>query len=133
MGYNISMTKNQMYAEVIPYVGKHWTRMIRIWPTLAKHPMPALVINTRTSKTAGSCCGEATYIELSLKLYQFEDNKRKMVLEILAHELIHAADRLMYGCWQAPSTARQAHGPLWKSMMQAYGLPPNTYHNLRVK
>lgn len=133
MGYNISMTKDQMYAEVIHYVGKHWARMIRIWPALAQHPMPALVINGRLRTTAGWCCAEGRTIELSLKLYQFEENKRKMVLEILAHELIHAADRLMYGCWSAPDTKRQAHGPLWKSMMVQYGLPPNTYHNLRVK
>ena len=127
------MTKDQMHAEVSPFVPKHWARMCKIWPALQRHPMPALVINTRTSRTAGCCENDASAVELSLKLFQFQENKKKMVLETLAHELIHAADRLMYRCWDAPATKRQAHGPLWKSMMQEYGLPPNTYHNLRVK
>jgi len=122
-----------MYAEVIPYVGKHWARMIRLWPALAAHKAPELRINARLRTTAGWCEHDASFIELSFKLYQFEENKRKMVLEILAHELIHAADRLLYGCWTAPATKRQAHGPLWKSMMVQYGLPPNTYHNLKIK
>lgn len=129
--YNKAMNKEQMYNEVMPYMHKHWARMLRLWPTLAHHPMPALQINTRTFRTAGCCEGDALFIELSLKLYN--GNQRVMLLEILAHELIHAADRLLNGCWYTESTKRQTHGPIWKAMMQAYGLPAKTYHTLTVK
>lgn len=55
------------------------------------------------------------------------ENPDEMINITVPHEIAHLATHTMY------PHAKQAHGPEWKSVMRAIGLPPNPYHNMLIK
>lgn len=123
-----------MHADLVASVTQTaeavWTKLCRTYPELGSFPIPAVALNNRTWKTAGSCYQETNRIELSTKFLQSSRiNHRKMLRIILPHELIHQADFNLHGL----SEKRCGHGQTWQKIMLKYGLPADKYHDMEIK
>jgi len=49
------------------------------------------------------------------------------IQQTVAHEVAHAICYLLY------PNAKQSHGPEWRSIMRALGVPASTYHNYQTE
>jgi predicted SprT family Zn-dependent metalloprotease len=95
-----------------------WARFSHIYSL--KNTCPVIILNNRLKTTAGRCDLNKRIIDLSPLL--FSENVGEFENVIIPHEVAHQVAFDVYG--------DTGHGPDWKSVMVAYGLPPNRCHNL---
>ncbi len=99
-----------------------WRRFCMLYPEIKKFEQPKVVFNGRLKSTADRAIYMANTIELSKKL--FAENEQEFWFQTIPHEFAHIVTHLIWGCENVTH-----HGPQWKSVMIAYGLKPDIYHN----
>ena len=97
-----------------------WAKALHIWPQLSKFVKPTLKYNKRLKTTAGRAWYDTNEVELSNALLW--EHPRAFYSVIIPHEVAHHVAKHIY--------QDEGHGPHWKSVMIALGLPPDTYHSL---
>lgn len=103
-----------------------WQEFCLLYPRLIRHNPPKIILNNRLRTTAGRCDVEENTVELSTKfLTQFET---QILNETLPHEFAHQIDYIFNGY-----ADKFHHGKAWRAIMVAYGLPPLTYHTMKLK
>ena len=111
----------ELQVEATKAVAFIWEKFKALYPELRKHTCPTVSINNRLKTTGGRAGGFlGNQIELSAELYFY--NQEEFYREIIPHEIAHLVDYML--------TGNMGHGPTWKSIMQAYGLPGDRLHNL---
>lgn len=106
-----------------------WRKLQHIHPELVNHDVPTIKLNARLYRTAGRCFQELQLVELGTKFFTYnQDYSREMFQTIIPHEIIHAADFILYG----NSDKRCGHGLTWRNLMVQYGLPPETHHQMWI-
>lgn len=107
-----------------------WAKLRRLHPELSAHPVPTVVLNRRLRSTAGNCYYREQRIDLAVKFFEHSaEYHSTMLVEILPHELIHAADFILHG----ESEFKHGHGKTWCKLMEQYGLEPKRYHDMVLR
>lgn len=109
-----------MEQKLVRFANDAWNRFFAIYPRL-NTMIPAIAFNNRLKTTAGYCYHLRREIQISREL--FEEHTEHFRKIIIPHELAHqvAFDLYNKDC---------GHGPLWKQVMVAYGIPPDRLHTL---
>ena len=97
-----------------------------IYPELKNFECPEIRLNDRFTSTAGLTWPNENVIQLGTKF--FAKYEKTMLMVILPHEIAHQVDCNLNGF---PKKNRW-HGKRWKKIMVAYGLPADTYHDMRL-
>ncbi len=95
-----------------------WSRFVKLYPRVGE--MPSIIFNRRLKTTAGRCSYTEREIDLSPSL--MAENIREFKEIIIPHELAHMV------AWDIYKDG--GHGPDWKSVMLAYGIPAERCHSL---
>lgn len=106
--------------------GKIWVRYTKLYSGLLNFSMPEIKLNGRLTKTAGRCFMESNFIDLGTKF--FDKHHRRMLGEILVHEIAHQIDYNLNGI----PAGNRWHGRNWQKIMLAYGVDPVTYHDMEL-
>lgn len=96
-----------------------WAKFVKIYPKL-KTQCPGFRLNDRLKTTGGRVKCDERIVELSPELYYY--NLNAFHFQIIPHELAHIVDYDL--------TGNLGHGPTWKKIMIAYGIPPDRFHSL---
>ena len=97
-----------------------WAKLVKMYSPKLHTNMPRVVLNNRFKTCGGVCKVDIRVIELSTEM--FWHNQEEYLTVIIPHEIIHLVDYDL--------TGNVGHGPTWKEIMRAYGLPPNRLHTL---
>ena len=97
-----------------------WAKFVKLYPKLISFPEPGITFNHKLRTTAGYNYPGENRVEICYKL--FVTNQEEQLLVTIPHELAHQVD------WNLNN--KQGHGPTWKNIMVAYGLPPVRCHNM---
>lgn len=123
---SVRANKNAPTPRLLVDCGVAWLKLCALYPALKPEQMPIIQFNGRLTKTGAWVYVTERVIEVSRKLYQGNEDEYANVL--IPHELAHQADFDLYGM---PKRG-QDHKGTWIEIMQALGLPPDRYHNLKT-
>lgn len=79
-------------------------------------------MNNRLTSTAGRAFYTTGELEFSTSLYNA--NVEAFLEDTVVHEFAHVAAFVLYG--------EKGHGPMWKNVMQALGLPGDRCHSYAI-
>ena len=97
-----------------------WNRYCDIFPKLVRSRVPSVRLNNRLKTCGGRIFTETRECELSSEMFYY--NQKEYFDIIIPHELAHQVDWDLF--------KGSGHRASWKGVMVAYGIPPDTYHNL---
>jgi predicted SprT family Zn-dependent metalloprotease len=115
-------------AQVTARFAEVWARFVRLYPELSRYECPALEFSNRMTVCAGRNYPALNKVVLARKFFTKPENYGEMMRVIIPHEIAHQIAINLYGM---PKNNRW-HGGEWQSVMVRYGLPPETYHNMRI-
>lgn len=104
-----------------------WGALCEIHPRLCRFDVPAIVLDNRSWRKAGTCHQQTRVVTISSKFYVAGYSGR-MNHVILPHELIHQADFDLFG----ESDKKCGHGKNWQMLMVQYGLEPDKHHTMFI-
>jgi predicted SprT family Zn-dependent metalloprotease len=118
------MDKNFILSVVNREAKKIWQDLAAIYPRLRNFRL-----NNRLYRTAGYCRQDVNCIDLGTKFFLYSEEYRDTMLDIiLPHEIIHQADFFLFG----ESDKKCGHGTGWRTIMEAYGLSAEPFHQMEI-
>jgi len=87
--------------------------------------MPAIVMNSRLTATAGRAFDDCSKVDLSC--YHMTRNYEHFHKDTIPHELCHIITNKLY------PNAKQHHGKEWKNVVDFLKVKTSIYHNLGTK
>lgn len=84
-------------------------------------------MKTRSTRVAGLAypkLGKLGYYKIEINPHYYREQGFDGMIETIVHELSHILQFVIY------PTAKQAHGPEFKSIMRGFGYQPLTYHSM---
>jgi SprT protein len=115
-----SMNRNMMLAVAETAIIPVWERFESLYGKIGKRPV--ITLNGRIYRIAGRAWLEYGTIELSVKL--FPHHRKEFLDVIIPHEAAHHVAFRLY--------EDVGHGPAWKQVMEAYGLPAKLHHSMEL-
>ncbi|MBK1735993.1 hypothetical protein CKO15_12045 [Halorhodospira abdelmalekii] len=100
-----------------------WQRFVDDYPTLARHPMPAVTWLERGSR-AGCADVKNWTVTFNRPMLARTDGYQTILPETVVHELAHLVAYALYGTC--------GHDPAWRSVMERAGFTPKRTHDLDI-